>query len=109
MLKNYIDGEWVESQGELNDVINLAIGKTLAKVPISTKDELNKAIEATKEAYPDWRKITPLARVRCLFRLKELMEENFEELSRIQTIEHGKTIDKSKGETIREKVSHLQY
>ena len=101
VLKNYIDGEWVESQGELKDVVNPATGKTIAKVPISTKDELNEAIEAAKEAYPFWRRTTPLARVRCLFRLKELMEENFEELSRIQTMEHGKTIDESRGETRR--------
>ncbi|MHC2995758.1 MAG: CoA-acylating methylmalonate-semialdehyde dehydrogenase [Candidatus Atribacteria bacterium] len=101
ILKNYIDGEWVESQGELKDVINPATGKPIAKVPISTKDELNKAIEAAKEAFPEWRRTTPLARARCLFRLKELMEENFEELSRIQTMEHGKTIDESRGETRR--------
>jgi DNA-binding transcriptional regulator YhcF (GntR family) len=72
LLKNYIDGEWVESQGELKDVINPATGKTIAKVPISTNEELNKAIEVAKEAYPYWRRITSLARVRCLFRLKEL-------------------------------------
>jgi len=101
ILKNYIDGEWVESKGELKDVVNPATGKPIAKVPVSTEDELNEAIEAAKEAYPEWRKTTPLARARCLFRLKELMEENFEELSRIQTMEHGKTIDESRGETRR--------
>ncbi|KUK97106.1 MAG: Methylmalonate-semialdehyde dehydrogenase [Parcubacteria bacterium 32_520] len=75
-LKNYIDGEWVESQSEPKDVVNSATSKIIAKVPISTKDELQEAIEAAKEAYPDWRRTTPLASVRCLFRLKELMEEN---------------------------------
>jgi malonate-semialdehyde dehydrogenase (acetylating)/methylmalonate-semialdehyde dehydrogenase len=53
------------------------------------------------EAYPEWRSTPPVARARCLFRLKELLEENFEELSRIQTMEHGKTIDESRGETRR--------
>lgn len=101
ILKNYIDGEWVESQGEPKDVVNPATGKTIAKVPVSTEDELNEAIDAAKDAYPEWRRTTPLARARCLFRLKELMEENFEELSRIQTMEHGKTIDESRGETRR--------
>jgi malonate-semialdehyde dehydrogenase (acetylating)/methylmalonate-semialdehyde dehydrogenase len=101
VVKNYIDGEWIESKGELKEVVNPATGKTIAKVPISTKEELNKAIEAAKEAYLHWRRTPPLARVRCLFRLKELMEENFEELSRIQTMEHGKTIDESRGETRR--------
>jgi len=100
-LNNYIDGDWVESEGEVKDVVNPATGKVIARVPISTADEFDEAVEAAKEAYPDWRRTPPLARVRCLFRLKELLEENFEELSRIQTMEHGKTIDESRGETRR--------
>jgi len=100
-LKNYADGMWVESQGETRDVVNPATGRVIARVPISTRDELNDAVEAAKVAFPDWRRTPPLARARCLFRLRELMEENFEELSRIQTMEHGKTIDESRGETRR--------
>ncbi len=101
-LQNYIDGEWVESESDqILDVLNPTTQKTLAKVPMSTKDEVNAAVKAAKEAFPEWRRTTPLARVRCLFRLKELLEENFEELSRVQTMEHGKTIDESRGETRR--------
>lgn len=101
LLKNYIDGEWVESKGEIVDVVNPANCETIAKVPISTKEEIDAAVEAAKEAFPDWRRTTPLARSRILFRLKELLEENFEEVSRIQTQEHGKCIDESRGETRR--------
>jgi len=101
-LKNYINGEWIESESDqILDIINPAKQKIIAKVPMSTRDEVNLAVEAAKEAFPDWRRTTPLARARCLFRLKELLEENFEELSRIQTMEHGKTIDESRGETRR--------
>jgi malonate-semialdehyde dehydrogenase (acetylating)/methylmalonate-semialdehyde dehydrogenase len=101
-LKNYINGEWHKSESsQVLDVINPATQKTIAKVPMSTRDEVNRAVEAAKQAFPDWRKTPPLARTRYLFRLKELMEENFEELSRIQTMEHGKTIDESRGETRR--------
>ncbi|MEM1590300.1 MAG: aldehyde dehydrogenase family protein, partial [Candidatus Bathyarchaeia archaeon] len=100
-VKNYIGGEWVESKGELIDVVNPATCKVIAKVPISTRDELDEAVKAAKKAFPEWRKTPPLARARCLFRLKELMEQRFEELSRIQTMEHGKTIDESRGETRR--------
>jgi len=101
LVKNFIGGEWVESKGEIKDVVNPATYQTIAKVPISTRDEIDAAVKAAQEAYPDWRTTTPLARVRCLFRLKELLEENFEEVSRIQTQEHGKTIDESRGETRR--------
>jgi len=100
-IKNYIDGEWVESEGELIDVINPATQKVIARVPISTRDEINAAVEAAQRAFPMWRATPPLARARCLFRMKEIMEERFEELSRIQTMEHGKTIDESRGETRR--------
>ena len=100
-LKNYIDGEWVDTAGELKDVVNPATGEVIARVPISTAEEIDEAVAAAREAYPDWRTTPPLARARCLFRMKELLEENFEELSRIQTMEHGKTIDESRGETRR--------
>lgn len=100
-LKNYIDGEWNESSGKILDVVNPATMKVIARVPISTRDEVNTAVEAANEAFPEWRSTPPLSRARCLFRLKELMEEHFEELSRIQTMEHGKTIDDSRGETRR--------
>jgi malonate-semialdehyde dehydrogenase (acetylating)/methylmalonate-semialdehyde dehydrogenase len=100
-LRNYVDGEWVDSEGERRDVVNPATMKTIARVPISTQDEFDAAVEAAQAVYPEWRRTPPLARVRCLFRLKELMEEHFEELSRVQTMEHGKTIDESRGETRR--------
>jgi len=100
-VKNYINGEWVDSKGKIVDVVNPATGKVMGKCPISTKEEINAAVEAAKAAFPDWRRTTPLARSRILFRLKALLEENFEELSRIQTMEHGKTIDESRGETRR--------
>jgi len=101
LVRNYINGEWVESKGEIVDVVNPATCEVIGKVPISTKEEIDAAIEAAKAAFPDWRRTPPVARARCLFRLKALLEEHFEELSRIQTQEHGKTIDESRGETRR--------
>src|SRR3972149_1581976 len=100
-VKNYINGEWVESKGKIVDVVNPATGKVIGKCPISTKGEIDAAVDAAKAAFPDWRRTTTLARSRVLFRFKGLLEEYFEELSRIQTMEHGKTIDESRGETRR--------
>ena len=101
LIKNYIGGEWVESKGKTVDVVNPATNEAIAQVPISTEEEINAAVEAAKEAYPEWRSTTPVTRARYLFRLKQLLEENFEEVSRVQTQEHGKTIDESRGETRR--------
>jgi malonate-semialdehyde dehydrogenase (acetylating)/methylmalonate-semialdehyde dehydrogenase len=101
-VQNYVNGEWLDSQStQIADVVNPATGQLLAKVPTSTPAELNKAVQSAKEAFPAWRQTPPVARARLLFKLKQLLEENFEELSRIQTQEHGKTIDESRGETRR--------
>jgi len=101
-LKNYINGEWVDSEAQtIKDVIDPATCRTIARVPMSTKEEIHAAVKAAKDAFPRWRATNPFARARYLFELKGLLEERFENLSRIQTMEHGKTIDESRGETRR--------
>ena len=101
-LKNFIDGEWVESaSSEVHDLINPATGELLGHVPMSTASETNAAIEAAAAAYPEWRNTPPVARSRYLHRMIPLLEEMFNELSIVQTKEHGKTIDESRGETRR--------
>jgi malonate-semialdehyde dehydrogenase (acetylating)/methylmalonate-semialdehyde dehydrogenase len=64
----------------MGDVVNPATMKVIAKCPISTREEMDSAGESAKEAFPDWRRTTPLAQSRILFRLKELLEDNLEEL-----------------------------
>ncbi|MFC2035438.1 CoA-acylating methylmalonate-semialdehyde dehydrogenase [Chloroflexota bacterium] len=101
-IRNYINGEWVDSESsQISDVVNPATGQVIAHTPNSTRDEVDRAVRAAKEAFPEWRQTPPVTRARYLFRLKGLLEEHFEELSRIQTQEHGKTIDESRGETRR--------
>ncbi len=102
ILKNYIDGEWIEPKSNVFvDVVNPATMKTIGKVPRSNEEDLDIAVKAAKEAFPSWRRTTPLARSRYLFRLKDMLEEYFEEISRVGVMEHGKTIDESRGETRR--------
>ena len=50
-LKNYIDGEWVESKGIYHNIVNPATQRILASVPTATKDEVLAAIEAAKKAF----------------------------------------------------------
>ena len=49
LIKNFIGGEWVESKGEVKDVVNPAKCETIAKVPISTEDEIDAAVKAAQE------------------------------------------------------------
>ncbi|RLB80883.1 MAG: methylmalonate-semialdehyde dehydrogenase (CoA acylating) [Deltaproteobacteria bacterium] len=101
-LQNYINGEWVDAQtDEYVEIINPARMELLCECPMSTKADLDAAVEGAVEAYSDWRNTPPVARARYLHRLIELMEDKFNELSVVQTREHGKTIDESRGETRR--------
>jgi len=98
-IKNYIDGDWVESESdEKRDIINPAKLEKIAEVPEGCAEDVKMAVDAAADAFPSWRKTTPLTRARYFFRLKELLEENFETLARVCTQEHGKIIDESRGE-----------
>lgn len=101
-LKNYIDGEWLASQSdEVLDVGNPATGEVIAQVPLSTVEEVNRAVSAAAEAFQEWRETPPLVRARYMFRLKALMEEHFEDLARAIVKEHGKIVDEARGEVRR--------
>jgi malonate-semialdehyde dehydrogenase (acetylating)/methylmalonate-semialdehyde dehydrogenase len=102
VLKNYINGQWqISSSDKTSDVWCPATGEKIARVPHSTAEELDTAVQAAKAAFWDWRCTPPLTRARYLFRLKELFEENFEDISRIVVTEEGKTIDEARGEVRR--------
>lgn len=102
ILKNYINGEWVESRGTKTlDVINPATLEVLAKVPLSTREDVDEAVKAAKDAFWEWRSTPPLTRVRYLFELRNLLESNFEEISETIVKEHGKVLDEARGEVRR--------
>jgi malonate-semialdehyde dehydrogenase (acetylating)/methylmalonate-semialdehyde dehydrogenase len=99
VVKNYINGRWVESKAkETRDVFNPATGEIIAKTPMSTKEETLEAISAAKAAFERWRSTPALTRVRHLNRIRDAFEENFEELAKTLTMEQGKAIDESRGE-----------
>ncbi len=100
--KNYIDGYWEDSQStRLGDVHNPATGEVIAQVPMSTTNEVNRAVAAAKSAFEEWRETPPYTRSRYMFRLRNLMEERFEDLAKIIVQEHGKIIDEARGEVRR--------
>jgi malonate-semialdehyde dehydrogenase (acetylating)/methylmalonate-semialdehyde dehydrogenase len=98
VLRNFVGGRWVESHAnEFLDVFNPAKGEVIARTPLSTAEDLDAAVVAAKKAFPEWRDTPAVVRSRALFRFRQLLEDNFEELARAVTTEHGKTIDESRG------------
>jgi malonate-semialdehyde dehydrogenase (acetylating)/methylmalonate-semialdehyde dehydrogenase len=105
---NYINNTWIASSApEFVEVINPATQELLGKTPLSQVFELDKAADAAAQAFIDWKKTPITERVQYLFKLKNGMENNFEELSRLVTIECGKTLDESRGE-IRRAIENVE-
>jgi malonate-semialdehyde dehydrogenase (acetylating)/methylmalonate-semialdehyde dehydrogenase len=97
-LKNFVGGRWVESRAaQFQDVHNPATGEVIARTPLSTSQDLDDAVQAAKRAFPAWRDTPAVTRVQVLFRFKAKLEEHFEELARLVTTEHGKTLPESRG------------
>src|SRR5688572_11373286 len=91
-LKNFVDGAWIESSGESSvDVKNPATGKVLAKTPMSTSSDVDRAAKAAQAAFSSWRATPPVQRARYLFKLKSLLDDAKDEIAKICTTEHGKT------------------
>lgn len=99
LLKNYIGGDWKDvSHTEALDVRNPATNEILGRVPLSTGQDVDRAVQAAAAAFPNWRQTPPTDRVQYLFKLKALLEDSFEEISRLITLENGKTLGESRGE-----------
>jgi malonate-semialdehyde dehydrogenase (acetylating)/methylmalonate-semialdehyde dehydrogenase len=99
LLQNYINGQWCDATAaEYLDVHNPATYERLAQVPLSQAIDVNTAAEAAATAFQTWRRTPPTQRVQCLFKLKVLLEEQFDELARTITLECGKTLAESRGE-----------
>jgi malonate-semialdehyde dehydrogenase (acetylating)/methylmalonate-semialdehyde dehydrogenase len=96
---NYINNTWNRSNAsEFIDVINPATQELISKTPLSIKEEVDLAVVSAAKAFPEWKQTPVAERVQYLFKLKNGMEEHFEELSRLITVECGKTLDESRGE-----------
>jgi malonate-semialdehyde dehydrogenase (acetylating)/methylmalonate-semialdehyde dehydrogenase len=76
-------------------------GKVQAKVRFGTADDLQRAVDAANAALPGWAATNPQRRARVMFKFKELVEKNMDELARLLSSEHGKVIADSKGDVQR--------
>ncbi len=98
-LENYVNGAWRRpTTTEYSDVKNPATAELLARVPLSNAADVDAAVQAAADAFPAWRRTPPGERVQYLFKLKNLLEEHLDELSRLITLENGKTFNESKAE-----------
>ena len=101
-LKNFIGGEWIEAKTDKTEpVYNPATGEVIAHVPISTKADLDHAVQVAEEAFQTWKEMAIPRRARILFKYQQLLVDNWDELARLITTENGKNFTEAHGEVLR--------
>ena len=101
-LFHFVDGERHKgTSGRFGDVFNPATGEVTKQVPLASADEVREAIASASAALPGW-SATPVAkRAQVLFKFRELIIKNMDELADLVSTEHGKTLDDAKGSITR--------
>ena len=101
IIKNYIDGTISSFSEKFLDIDDPSKGEKIGEVVLSSQADFNKVLESSKKAFVSWSETTPLKRSRVLSKYKEILEKNIEDLAKIISEEHGKTLDDAKGSVIR--------
>jgi malonate-semialdehyde dehydrogenase (acetylating)/methylmalonate-semialdehyde dehydrogenase len=105
----FVHGEWHELRNvDSWPVHNPSTGEVIALTPMCTAAHVNDAVQAAAAAFPSWSETPPVERARVLFRFKMLLEENFDEVMRCNTREHGKTLAESRGD-VRRGIEMLEF
>ncbi len=101
-VKNFIGGEWEERDGhDTESVYDPATAEIVAETPLSTREDVDRAVKAAQAAFPEWSSTPVVQRTQVLFRYKMLLEEHFEELRDLVTLENGKDAKDAGGEVRR--------
>ncbi|MGZ5261786.1 MAG: aldehyde dehydrogenase family protein, partial [Burkholderiales bacterium] len=85
------------SSSRFGDVTNPATGQIVRQVPFCNAEDIAAAVAAAKAAFPGWRDTPPLRRARILMRYRELIDAHRDELAKLITEEHGKTLPDAAG------------
>src|SRR5262245_29675732 len=79
-IQIYAGGRWVDSTAKTTgEVRNPVTNELLARVPLGGAEDVDRAVQAALKAYPLWRAVPPVHRIRPLFKFRELLEKNFDD------------------------------
>ena len=102
IIEHFVGGKVIDGTSQRKgQVFNPATGEQESEVILATKSDLDKTVEIAKKAFETWSLKPALQRARIMFKFKELIEKNFDELTKLIVSEHGKVYEDAKGSLIR--------
>lgn len=101
-IKFFMDNRFVESEtSDYMDVFNPSTGEVIAQAPCCTDREVERVIASSRAAYKKWSATPVKERVQVLYRVRELIDKNLDELALMVATGHGKVLDEAKGEVLK--------
>jgi betaine-aldehyde dehydrogenase len=91
-LSNFVDGEQLAPDGDTEAVLNPATGEELARAPVSSPQDVDRAVKAARRAFAGWSNTTPAERATALLALADAIDEHAEEIARLEALNAGKPI-----------------
>ncbi len=109
-LKNFIDGEWVDpSDGRTEEVVNPSTGEVIAEAPVSSADDVNRAVGAASAAFETWGNTTPGERALAILKLADAIEARADEIAELESANAGKPLQTFKDDEIPAMVDNLRF
>jgi len=100
-VSHLINGKLVKAGARKLDIYNPATGAVIGQVGVADNKTVDQAVAAAKAAFVTWSTTTAIQRAKIIFRFKALLDKNIEDLAKIVTREHGKTLSEAKGSILR--------
>jgi 1-pyrroline dehydrogenase len=98
-FQNFVGGTWVDAaEGGTAEIINPSTGDAIAEVPNGTQADVDRAVDAAKEALPEWLETTPGERAEALLELADALDANTEELALLESQNVGKPVPAARDE-----------
>jgi betaine-aldehyde dehydrogenase len=109
-LQNFIDGQFVDpAEGGYEDVVNPANGEVIARAPLSSAEDVEKAVKAARRAFGEWSAKTPGERSLAMLKLADRVEEHGDELAELEAENAGKPLQAMKDDEIPFLVDNLRF
>ncbi len=101
-LSYFAGGEALQSKsGKYADVFDPSTGEVLAQTPLCTEEEVARAIQCAKEAFPGWCNTPAIKRTQVLYNFRNLIDRHLDELTRMVCAENGKVWDEAQGDVLK--------
>jgi len=106
----YVGGDWVKaSTGALTPVYDPSRGEVIDQVPNGTKEDVDRAVDAARAAFPSWSRLPPGDRANMLLRIADMLAQKSSEFARLESLNSGKSIKQTTDYDVPYTVDNIRY